>query len=183
MYQNVGFKDSVTPDNGYQFHCPVVDRDALFIACAFMRAKFMRGENFAAHDCRCAMAGSKCPAVRMLRREWQAGERQFFESTPTKRMLPKDLVEDIQKVVLLPSMQGQHPVTPEQAKRLFEDGIVVRRVSGEIIPPESIPANAAPTRTRRAKTKVETTPTVATPTGADLGEMINQALNDESPVE
>ena len=114
-----GFKDSMVAGNGYMFHCPTVDRDALFTACAFKRHKHWRGDDFADQDCRCAMRGGKCPAVRMLQKEWREEQRFYHSAEPTMHKLPRDIFDQIERIILFPFHARGLNLTPEQSAKLF----------------------------------------------------------------
>lgn len=172
----VGFEDSAQPGNGYQFHCPVVDRDARFLVCAFMRRKHMRGESFEAHDCKCAMVGNKCPAVHMLKLEWTSGDRRFFDKEPTMHRLPKDILERIEKVRLLPSQAAGLSLTVEQRERLFDGNLaVVSAASSSAAEPSATPTK----RTRKAKAAAATDLTSGLgEMDTDMASLVNQAMEN-----
>ena len=121
-----GFQDSNQPDNQYQLHCPVVDRDAVLIECWNKREHHMRGEFFPAVDCRCAMRGSKCPAMVMLALEWATAERKFFDPSPRLHRLTKEVTERIEKVQLIPYHAEGMTLTDAQSKQLFGKAAVVK---------------------------------------------------------
>ena len=173
MYGVKNFEDSNVPTNGYQFPCPVVGRDAVLIACWYMRSKYMTGKRVPAADCHCAMRGSKCPAMRMLDLEWRSGERMFYDAEPTKhRSLPKIILEAIEKVILVAGHAAGLTLTDDQSKRLFNGKIVVPPDALEII----VKSESAKT-VKRART--ETTDVNSLDFIPDATEMLNGAISSK----
>ena len=119
MYGVGIFNDSNVPDNQYRLHCPIVGRDAKLTECWDKRELHMRGEYFPATDCRCAMRGSKCPAMVMLDIEWRSHERKFFDAGSSIHRLTNQVAERLEKVQLFPSFADGLTITDDQAKQLF----------------------------------------------------------------
>lgn len=108
---------SVRKGNTYKFHCPVVGRDTLFMACHWMKMRFWRGERIPCADCATAMNGGKCPAVVMLKME--DAESRFFDTKDTLHSIPNVVINQINNIMLVPSQAGQYELTPQQAEKLF----------------------------------------------------------------
>lgn len=175
----VGFKDSVEQGNHYTFECPVVQRDARFLVCAFKRNKHMRGEDFQDQDCRCAMRGNKCPAVHMVHKEWREEHRSFFDAEPTRHRLPTDILERIQPVRLLPMHARGLNISAEQQKVLFGGEIAI---PAQTESQPSVRNGSEPTRVRKprasaASSRIEDGMLAAIgSTKPDMAEVINQAI-------
>lgn len=178
-----GFRDSATPENKFQFHCPTVDRDATFFVCAFKRQKHKRGENFTDQDCRTAMCGGKCPVDRMLRHEWATLKQQYFHSTPGIRKLPENIVEELNRIMLFPFHGRGFALTDDQKMRLF--GKVTADLPAEILIPA--PISSAPKRStpkepnREAHIKTANDSILDGIAGAtlDATDAINQVMSGE----
>lgn len=174
-----GFKDSMEPGNHYSFECPVVQRDARYIACVFQIRKHRRGEEFAAHDCRCAMRGNKCPAVHMQKKEWREETRHFYDADTTRHRLPGDIIERIQNVCLLPMHARDLNVSEEQQKVLFGGAI---KIPAHTESSSSAAIGSEPTKHRKprasaASSRVEDDMLVGIATTKhDAAEVINQAI-------
>ena len=101
------------------FNCPVVERDERFVTCAFKRHKHWRGEDFASHDCKAAMNGSKCPVIHMLKKEYDAGEALFFDAETRLHKLSPDIIARIDKLILVPGQLDNLNLTDEQRTKLL----------------------------------------------------------------
>lgn len=119
MTASLGSAGSDDPANRYRFRCPTVGDEHAFLDCAERRRRFMRGEPLDRADCRCALAGGKCPADRVIREEYRRGDRLCFDVRGDRLSpLPEQVVRAVEPVVLRPCHAYGAPLTDEQAARL-----------------------------------------------------------------
>lgn len=86
---------SMRPDNFYSFACPQTGKLERYIACMLRRYKHWRGEKIEPICATCMNAG-KCPALKMLDREWREDKAVYFDPTPGRaRKLPDDVLAHI----------------------------------------------------------------------------------------
>lgn len=78
--------------NIYTHHCKSLDRQASYAICLFTIQAFMERRLSGFADCRGCLKTKKCPAVRMLKKEMEAGKALYVKKRPktaaaTKRKL------------------------------------------------------------------------------------------------
>jgi hypothetical protein len=112
-------QSSVAPNNQFTFHCPTVDRAARYVVCSFKIAKNMRGEDFQDQDCRCAMSGGKCPAMRMKKKEYREDIRHYFSASADVKPCPSDIKTEINNIILLPFHAHGLNLTDQNKMTLF----------------------------------------------------------------
>lgn len=115
---NLAFHNSGDPANRYRFVCPTVGREAVLAECARREWGYMRNQALDRADCRCALAGAKCPAARMFRAEDRAEERRYFATTDEVQTLPRAVLDEVARVVLLRSHAAGQALTDAEADRL-----------------------------------------------------------------
>lgn len=145
--------DSNVQGNQFTFHCPVVDRDARYIVCAFKLKKHRRGEDFQDHDCRTCLRGGKCPAEKMLQMEWRQQKRMFMANDVNLRKIPDDIKEWIDRIILLPSHAAGLTLTPEQQDRLFGRQVNIPAYTAVIKNDVTVSVEAVPMKSPRAEPK------------------------------
>ena len=137
----------ITPNNQYRFACPVVGRDALYMACQFIKYRVWRGEPVnSAPDCKCAMRASKCPAVFMMRLE-DMGDYSFFSESPTVHNLLPEVVERVKNVLIVDCHTRDADLTVEQRAKLLANDLGAVKTS----------VNAAQKGRRKTRNVVATT--------------------------
>lgn len=163
------------PGNGWMFHCPTVERDTAFAICAARRHKHWKGQLTQAHDCHCAMNAGKCPAVRMMQMEWREGEEFFFDAQVRKHALPKEIIEAIERIAVVPSHAAGLTLTDEQKTLLFGGLREIPSLKMEA-EPVTRPTRAA----RKSKPSAGTSMTDAlSAVEADMSEMINRSIEGD----
>jgi hypothetical protein len=92
---------SIFAGNRYRFHCPVVEREEYWLACALRKHRRWRGEKIES-DCATCMSASKCPAIYMIQKEHKLGKPIFVDPTETLHQIHKDVWEQIKPLMVLP---------------------------------------------------------------------------------
>jgi hypothetical protein len=179
MSHGYGVAGSAVSGNAYRFHCPTVERDARFIVCAFKKNRHWRGENFLDQDCRLAMRAGKCPVVEMMKAEYRAQDRLFFETeSKSVHKLPTEIAEHMARIVVVPSHAAGLHLTPEQLEKHLGPN-AKERVAGVVpfaLPVEDADATliAEEPKHRRSPKKSEVLDHLA---GGDMASAINEAVN------
>jgi hypothetical protein len=139
-------KTSIVGSNRYTFHCPVVDRNERFLACAFRKHRKWRGESIDAEDCSVVMNASKCPAVHMLELEHREGRAMFFDSAADEvHKLPSAILDRIARILVLPFHGIGTKIDPETLSALVGRKVELpeRQAAGSAETARKVPRSAA----------------------------------------